>query len=389
MMPPQPAGISTSRRKQIPGTRVLYWQPEKQGRKPLTRRPMTACQACRSAKAKCSRQRRCERCRSRGLRCSYASSPMPPIENGTESDNGAEPVISPAVEPVFGEDATTSFPMNEQSDLMPGDFIPSIFCLNNGPGADPTPPPIPATEQTFTEALEQFDWIFPADLTLPSNCQPPIQPPTTPLPFTPPVQQHPQPLSQPQPPCPCLPTLTTQIPHLERTLTTTPPTPLPTIFQTTLTTIQRCQTASQCRTCTTSPVDLVHIMTVFEQTAACFDYIARCGFEGVDVKLGIGDYCISRAGWGGGDVVGLRRVLVLDLVREGRRFLDGVGGLVKKMEEEEEVGGGGSASASGRGGMMMGRSPRCLNRLNVEYVREASSGFRRLFGVMEGVFEGG
>ncbi|PWY65697.1 hypothetical protein BO70DRAFT_383235 [Aspergillus heteromorphus CBS 117.55] len=370
------------RRKQIPGTLVLNWQsPETRNKKPLARRPMTACQACRTAKAKCSGLRRCERCKSRGLRCSYASSTSQTRSddandnesNGNIRAGASTTTISPNDE-VISDSVATPFP----TDAMPVDF-PDIFTNS---GEDHTPPSH-AMEQTFTQALEQFDWVFPGDICLPSP-NPPISPPPNPLPFfSQHPQQHPQPQPQQQqgtetskPHCPCRPSLLHQIPLLEATLQNHPPPPLDKILHHAHSIIQACQTATQCRSCPTSPVDLVYIMTIFEQTATCFDLITKSGVNDV-VKVGIGSYCVSRTD----DDGALKRVLVGDLVRRARGFLDGMEGLALGVGESENGGSGGTGK---RG--VMGRSPRCLNQLNLEYVRVASESFRKLFGVMEGVF---
>jgi Fungal Zn(2)-Cys(6) binuclear cluster domain len=61
-----------SRKKEIPQAFILNWQcPGTQGSKPLVRRPMTACEACRMAKVKCNGKRDCDRCSSRGEVCRY------------------------------------------------------------------------------------------------------------------------------------------------------------------------------------------------------------------------------------------------------------------------------------------------------------------------------
>jgi hypothetical protein len=72
MSPSQSA--RASRKREIPRNFILNWQcPGTQGAKPLVRRPMTACEACRIAKVKCNGQQECDRCNSRGIYCRYTT----------------------------------------------------------------------------------------------------------------------------------------------------------------------------------------------------------------------------------------------------------------------------------------------------------------------------
>lgn len=53
---------------------MTSWQSSKNGgAAPLSRRPPTACNACRASKVKCDGQQKCKRCKSRGTTCSYSS----------------------------------------------------------------------------------------------------------------------------------------------------------------------------------------------------------------------------------------------------------------------------------------------------------------------------
>jgi hypothetical protein len=113
-------------------------------------------------------------------------------------------------------------------------------------------------------------------------------------------------------------------------------------------------------------------MAVFEQTAACFDYIAKSGFGGT-VKVGIGAYCISLT-----DDASLKRMLVLDLIKQANVLLDSVCALAEDM----------FMSRSKSVVKVMNRSPACLNQINRDYVREAAANFRKLFCLMTGVFDG-
>jgi hypothetical protein len=146
---------------------------------------------------------------------------------------------------------------------------------------------------------------------------------------------------------------------------------LDTMFKVTEDVIRSCQESTNCG-CHVNPVDLVCIMAVFEQTAACFDYIAKSGFGGT-VKVGIGAYCISLT-----DDASLKRMLVLDLIKQANVLLDSVCALAEDM----------FMSRSKSVVKVMNRSPACLNQINRDYVREAAANFRKLFCLMTGVFDG-
>lgn len=85
-MPPAPSQAEknrNTRKRGIPRNYILNWQASRAGaEKPLVRRPLTACEGCRSAKVRCSGQQqdecdRCERCAGRGLECRYTASSTP------------------------------------------------------------------------------------------------------------------------------------------------------------------------------------------------------------------------------------------------------------------------------------------------------------------------
>lgn len=70
-MPPN----RTSRPRSIPENLIVNWRSSspRDAAKPLLRRPVTACDACRAAKAKCSGKQGCDRCTTRGIACTYTS----------------------------------------------------------------------------------------------------------------------------------------------------------------------------------------------------------------------------------------------------------------------------------------------------------------------------
>lgn len=86
-MPPN----RTSRTDNIPENLIVNWRPPNPHDAPRTllRRPVTACDACRAAKAKCSGKQGCDRCTARGLVCTYksrvAASRCPPSGDGVQT----------------------------------------------------------------------------------------------------------------------------------------------------------------------------------------------------------------------------------------------------------------------------------------------------------------
>ncbi|THC91342.1 hypothetical protein EYZ11_009207 [Aspergillus tanneri] len=240
-------------------------------------------------------------------------------------------------------------------------------------------------EETFNQALEQFDWVFPeSDLSLntPSrNGFDFFQNPTEGIthaahdshstvsePMTDSTGMSPQTHPSPQN-CQCRANMMLHVPKLECAIQEKPKPQLDKMFKVTGDVIRSCQESTRCG-CYVGPVDLVCIMTVFEQTAACFDYIAKSGFDGT-VKVGIGNYCVSLT-----DDASLKRMLVLDLVKQANELLDSISALAQNM----------FVAQSEPGVKTMNRSPACLNQLNLDYVREAIASFKKLFRLITDFF---
>lgn len=138
-------------KKSIPGTQILDWQSTASTR-PRVRRPVTACESCRSAKAKCSGQSNCDRCVKRGLQCKFKStSSSRESVDGYQNDGGSSgstpslAVIDVPPESVSVDLPSTEFPMASQE-------VPSEIPTMNGSEN--------WNERALNEALEQFDWVF-------------------------------------------------------------------------------------------------------------------------------------------------------------------------------------------------------------------------------------
>lgn len=141
---------STPKRRRIPGTSVLQWQsPETQTAVSLPRRPMTACKACRLAKAKCNGQQSCDRCKNRGLRCVYSHASGASSGNSNKSPASHTPT---ATSPLNGKELAAT-PADEMLVDVPG----NAFSVA-GHGQPATDNPI---DHSFQQALEEFNWVFP------------------------------------------------------------------------------------------------------------------------------------------------------------------------------------------------------------------------------------
>lgn len=132
-MPPN----RTSRPRIIPENLIVNWRPSNLGDGPRTllRRPVTACDACRVAKAKCSGKQGCDRCTTRGLVCTYksqvavnrcppsgdmAQSPSTQAMSPTQEINQGMPAVVP-VGYIAAEDSPTS------TECQPNDDLQSIM----------------------------------------------------------------------------------------------------------------------------------------------------------------------------------------------------------------------------------------------------------------------
>jgi hypothetical protein len=93
MVAVNPRKPRASRKSNIPDDFIQKWQST--GPKPLVRRPITACQVCRIARAKCDNQPQCERCSSRDIVCRYTSLGAlntPLLSNPSSTINAAQPI---------------------------------------------------------------------------------------------------------------------------------------------------------------------------------------------------------------------------------------------------------------------------------------------------------
>jgi hypothetical protein len=143
------------------------------------------------------------------------------------------------------------------------------------------------------------------------------------------------------------------------------------IFKVTEDVIVSCQAAINCRRCKIGPVDLVCIVAVFQQTAACFDHIAKSSLDG-SMKVGVGSYEVSVT-----DDIMFKRMLVMNHIKQANKLLYSMNTLGQSL----------FLSQHGLPRNTMNRSPACLNQLNLNYVREVATNFRTLFRLITDVFD--
>lgn len=168
---------SLSRKIRIPPNYISKWQGhEPRGSKGHVRRPMIACRACRTAKAKCNGKWECERCVNRGLVCSHArtdaavrSSTKPPssLPSLAPTDERAE--LSESQQLLVTQSSPSHFNIDSVADLLHhGRTVNSTGASTLETSAleskahnagvewptDPAPPRQPDVFQTMTEEGE-------------------------------------------------------------------------------------------------------------------------------------------------------------------------------------------------------------------------------------------
>ncbi|KAH6652738.1 hypothetical protein BKA67DRAFT_606054 [Truncatella angustata] len=366
-------------RRQIPGTYVFNLESTNaQGNnRKLTRRPFTACEACRDAKAKCNGKRQCERCKKRRTRCIYAGSIFKDDIPSQQSDAASSSVLKA-----------------HETDLMLVDFSGAIDTPQRqgsdaGNENNHQTPAVDAEwpEDSLNTALEQLDWVFADDDSFDmTKATDPDLAATSLL-----ANIHNMSTSssiagleegnkgdsvdfsilQTRNNCQCRARLMMQIPSLEDIMRQLPKPRLDQMMKITGEIIKGCNSAVSCSHCRIGPVDLVCILTAFQQTASCFNRITKSGLDD-NIQIGIGEYQIQL-----NDDPGLKCALVMNLVRQANTLLDALDNLGENMSLAE--------NSTGRGAVS--RSPACLNQLNLQYVQEVVFNFRKLFRLMSNVFE--
>ncbi|KAF2995415.1 hypothetical protein E8E14_000739 [Neopestalotiopsis sp. 37M] len=173
--------------------------------------------------------------------------------------------------------------------------------------------------------------------------------------------------------CHCRVGLLSHIPELEAVMEEKSEPRVDEMFKVTSDVIRSCCSAVSCTKCYLGPVDLVCVLTVFQQTSYCFQQISQSGLGGGETKVGIGNYEILL-----NNDAGIKRLLVLNLVEQASVLLDALASHAESLFLAEDP----------PSRKELSRSPACLNQLNLDYVQEVTTRFRKLFEIIVNVFEG-
>ncbi|KAL4974563.1 hypothetical protein BDW66DRAFT_82119 [Aspergillus desertorum] len=335
-MPLTPQQRRKSRNKEIPLNLIQTWQcPGSEGTRPVVRRPITACDACRSAKVKCTGlQNACDRCTGRGLPCKYttpssssrstASSASPPnTSSSSMSSNHQSPTT-----------AATSISRSNSSDGMAMEWVldsADPLSLDGVPGHDFSTTvdwakeisnqPVDWSTLDFSQNTIDLDSLGAGAMDV---FTPPTQ--TTPLPeqastaTVNPVSVSILDASLPSPPlqecCQCRANLMAQVPQVKAAMQRKPRPQLDRIFKVTGNVLYACRDLVGCQTCQINYADLVCVMAVLQQTEACFEHIAKEGLSTSAIRVSVGEYEVPI-----GNEVKLGHILVMDLVAQANCLL--------------------------------------------------------------------
>ncbi|KAL5044271.1 hypothetical protein BDW71DRAFT_209482 [Aspergillus fruticulosus] len=335
-MPLTPQQRRKSRNKEIPLNLIQTWQcPGSEGARPVVRRPITACDACRSAKVKCTGlQNACDRCTGRGLPCKYttpssssrstAASESPP-NTASSSSSASSNHQSPATAAISGSNSSDGMAMewvldtadplsldevpghefcttvdwskemsNQLVDWSTLDFSQNAIDLNSlgTGGMDVFTPP---AQTTLRPALDSTPTINPASMSIPGASLPSL-----------PIQES----------CQCRANLMAQVPEVKHAIQRKPRPQLDRIFKVTGNVLYACRDLVGCPTCQINYADLICVMAVLQQTEACFEHIAKEGLSTSAIRVSVGEYEVPI-----GNEIKLGHILVMDLVAQANCLL--------------------------------------------------------------------
>ncbi|KAL4904011.1 hypothetical protein BDW74DRAFT_154973 [Aspergillus multicolor] len=347
-MPLTPQQRRKSRNKEIPLNLIQTWQcPGNEGARPVVRRPITACDACRAAKVKCTGlQNACDRCTGRGLPCKYTTpshagssssharstaSSSPPNTSSSSSTSSNRQSPSTAASSIAGSNKSSSSdamamewvldsaePLN--FDDVPGhdfssmvdwskdmssqmvdwstlDFSQNTIDLNAlGTGGMDVFSPPGQTSLIPGQSQDTGSTINPASMASAI--------PTVPLP--PPFAET----------CHCRSNLMAQVPEVKDAMQRKPRPQLDRIFKVTGNVLYACRDLVGCPTCQINYADLVCVMAVLQQTETCFEHIAKEGLSTSAIRVSVGEYEVPI-----GNEIKLGHILVMDLVSQANCLL--------------------------------------------------------------------
>ncbi|KAF2704735.1 hypothetical protein K504DRAFT_506705 [Pleomassaria siparia CBS 279.74] len=278
-----------SRKGEIPGTLTLKWQNSSTpSAKPLSRRPLTACQSCRAAKAKCDGQRECHNCSIRRLKCTYTTTAVSPPTNQQTSSECMSTISTLDVENITPQTPMDTVAHDHSlSSIMTADFDwratgPSIddWDLHTYP-----PPSWLDISQSSTVMLSLPSQPFPI-----LNCQ-------------------------------CRETLAAFVPQINTAMQEHQ---LDQVVKVTQRVVDNCQEVVDCTHCQIGCTDLICTTAVLQQTDVCFEYMAKAELESpMTVNFGGRDMSINNPR--------LRAMLVTNLIQQASSVLDAISAKAQSM----------------------------------------------------------
>lgn len=314
-----------SRTGEIPHNFILKWQSS--GPKPLIRRPMTACQACRTAKVKCDNQPQCHRCNSRDIVCRYTNIDAldtPPPSNLSSAIDIASPSIltqtTPEEIPIDSNNVPTHLSMDtttyDQAFETMADWTP-----DGGHQAldDFAWPPLDTNlnvrySSNATDMINRTSIFAPKDQSL-ITTTPQIQTnfgSNITMASTNGLSQADQLFSLPK--CQCRESLVTLVPRVETAMQEKQ---LDEVFKGMQRVVDGFQDIVQCTECNITCVDLICIMAVFQQSGAGFEYIAKSDMgSAINMAFGGCEVPINDPK--------LRAMLVSSLIYQATTVLDAI-----------------------------------------------------------------
>ncbi|KUI58623.1 hypothetical protein VP1G_05884 [Cytospora mali] len=388
-MPPVTSQAKTnraSRKREIPRNYILNWQASRAGaEKPLVRRPLTACEGCRSAKVRCSGLQdcdRCDRCAGRGLECKYAAASSTP-DNSDQCEPAATKPYStdewPSLVPTTTSDSEMAMDLNFDA---ADPFSAAVHIADEHNNGTLPPPQDPSwSGERGSQGLGHIDWASidmissqhhldfspsgssanNADLfSFLTSTSPPSDPSLSsplvrhdslmgssassyPSSFGP-ATHHP--LSPNR--CTCRADLMPLIPRISTAMQSKRPDE---VFKVTGDIIRSCQNVVDCTSCEANCTDLICIVAILQQTEDCFAYLAEADLSS-SIKVCVGTYQVS-----GVDDSRLRNVLVMDLVNQAGALIDCVNSMADEMLRQLKAG--------------------CrLGRINIEYLKTVAMDYR-------------
>ncbi|KAL3481332.1 hypothetical protein BJX99DRAFT_163634 [Aspergillus californicus] len=277
-----------SRTGDIPQSLIQNWQSTAaEGARPVVRRPATACEACRTAKVKCTgHQSACERCTSRGIRCQYSSPTTSSASNTVESS------ASPRNGQSHSTDHTPQ--LIEEFIEWPKDISPPLIDWSSLDLGQNTMGSLDSLDPGATNLYQQ-----PAGQSITQDILS--------IPNVPPASQE---------TCQCRTKLMLQVPEVNHVMQGRPHAPLDRIFKVTGNVLYACRNLIKCTDCQVSYADLVCVVAVLQQTGTCFEHIANEGLSTSGIRVSVGAYEIPI-----GNESKLGQILVMDLVAQANCLL--------------------------------------------------------------------